>query len=89
MNVVVIFQVTQHRNSSPSTKTVKPAATMWSSADAAPAAPTKNLGMTAPISTAGPEPRDLELTSGLQDSLIPHGCFESEEELNHRMDVLR
>ena len=62
---------------------------MWSSADAAPAAPTKNLGMTAPISTAGPEPRDLELTSGLQDSLIPHGCFESEEELNHRMDVLR
>ena len=89
MNVVVIFQVTQHRNSSPSTKTVKPGAAMWSSADAAPAAPTKNLGMTAPISTAGPEPRDLELTSGLQDSLIPHGCFESEEELNHRMDVLR
>jgi len=44
--------------------------------------------MTAPISNAGPEEKDLELTSELQETLIPHGCFESEEELNHRMDVL-
>ncbi len=65
---------------------------MWTSAKAVtPAGPgaTKNLGMTAPISQAGPEPRDLELTAELQESLIPHGCFESEEELNHRMNVLR
>ena len=65
---------------------------MWTSAKAvtpAGAGATKNLGMTAPISQAGPEPRDLELTAELQESLIPHGCFESEEELNHRMNVLR
>ena len=65
---------------------------MWTSAKAAApagAGSTKNLGMTAPISQAGPEPRDLELSAELQESLIPHGCFESEEELNHRMDVLR
>merc|ERR1719210_2841437 len=60
---------------------------MWSNAKAT-VNQTKNLGMTAPISTAGPESRDLELTAQLQESLIPHGCFESEEELNHRMDVL-
>ena len=64
---------------------------MWSSANAnaASSGQTKNLGMTAPISVSAPEPRDLELTAQLQESLIPHGCFESEEELNHRMDVLR
>ena len=45
--------------------------------------------MTAPISNAGPDEKDLELTTQLQETLIPHGCFESEEELNHRMDVLR
>jgi len=44
--------------------------------------------MTAPISNAGPDEKDLELTAQLQETLIPHGCFESEEELNHRMDVL-
>ena len=61
---------------------------MWANAKAAPNQ-TKNLGMTAPISTAGPEARDLELSAELEESLKPHGCFESEEELNHRMDVLR
>merc|ERR1719210_3165443 len=60
---------------------------MWSNAKAT-VNQTKNLGMTAPISTAGPESRDLELTAQLQESLRPHGCFESDEELNHRMDVL-
>jgi len=60
---------------------------MWANAKAAPNQ-TKNLGMTAPISTAGPEARDLELSAELEESLKPHGCFESEEELNHRMDVL-
>jgi len=61
---------------------------MWSSANAASASPAKNLGMTTPISVEQPKPRDLELSTELQDTLIPHGCFESEEELNHRMDVL-
>merc|ERR1719208_627066 len=62
---------------------------MWSSANASAATgQTKNLGMTAPISTSAPEARDLELTAELQESLIPHGCFESEGELNHRMNVL-
>lgn len=60
---------------------------MWANAKAAPNQ-TKNLGMTAPISTAGSEPRDLELSAELEESLKPHGCFETEEELNHRMDVL-
>jgi len=60
---------------------------MWANAKAA-ANQTKNLGMTAPISTAGPESRDIELTTELEEALKPHGCFESEEELNHRMDVL-
>ena len=62
---------------------------MWSSANAGPQSQSRSLGMTAPISNAGPEEKDLELTSQLQETLIPHGCFESEEELNHRMDVLR
>eukprot|EP00092_Neocalanus_flemingeri_P013630 GFUD01014700.1.p1 GENE.GFUD01014700.1~~GFUD01014700.1.p1 ORF type:complete len:593 (-),score=153.56 GFUD01014700.1:569-2347(-) len=60
---------------------------MWANAKAAPNQ-TKNLGMTAPISTAGCEGRDLELTAELEETLKPHGCFETEEELNHRMDVL-
>jgi len=61
---------------------------MWASTKATSASQTKNLGMTAPISTAGPEARDLELTAELEEALKPHGCFETEEELNHRMDVL-
>jgi len=61
---------------------------MWANSKSPSAAQTKNLGMTAPISTAGPEEKDLELTKQLKTALEPHGCFESEEELNHRMDVL-
>jgi len=61
---------------------------MWANSKSSSAAQTKNLGMTAPISAAGPEEKDLELTKTLKDALDPHGCFESEEELNHRMDVL-
>jgi len=44
--------------------------------------------MTAPINTEEPKPADIELTLALEASLRPHGCFESDEELNHRMDVL-
>lgn len=50
--------------------------------------PTKNLGMTAPISVAGPEPKDLELTQSLEEALRPYDVFESEEELTHRLSVL-
>ena len=49
---------------------------------------TKNLGMTAPISTAGPEPRDLELSVQLEEALKPHDVFESDDELTHRLSVL-
>ena len=45
---------------------------------------TKNLGMTAPINTEEPKPVDIDLTKALEASLQPHGCFESDEELNHR-----
>jgi poly(A) polymerase Pap1 len=44
--------------------------------------------MTAPINTEEPKPADIELTLALEAALRPHGCFESDEELNHRMDVL-
>ena len=46
------------------------------------------LGMTAPISLAMPEPADMERTRELVKALEPYGCFESEAELNHRMEVL-
>lgn len=44
--------------------------------------------MTSPISVAGPQPLDLNLTKELVEALKPHGCFESPEELNQRMEVL-
>ena len=46
------------------------------------------LGMTAPISLAGPDKEDVERTAALVQALEPHGCFESELELNKRMEVL-
>lgn len=47
-----------------------------------------HLGMTAPISLAMPEQGDIERTKALEKALEPHGVFETEEELNHRMEVL-
>ena len=46
------------------------------------------LGMTVPISLDGPKTHDVERTQALIKSLEPHGCFESEAELSHRMEVL-
>lgn len=46
------------------------------------------LGMTAPISLAGPDAADNERTEALVRALEPHGCFETDSELNHRMEVL-
>ena len=34
-----------------------------------PTGGTKSLGMTAPISSVGPEPRDLQLSTELQEAL--------------------
>jgi len=46
------------------------------------------LGMTVPISLDGPKTPDVERTQALIKALEPHGCFESESELSHRMEVL-
>ena len=46
------------------------------------------LGMTVPISLDGPKTQDVERTQALIKALEPHGCFESESELSHRMEVL-
>ncbi|KAI9564763.1 hypothetical protein GHT06_008504 [Daphnia sinensis] len=49
----------------------------------------RNLGMTSAISMAMPKPLDLQKTLELNEALIPHGVSETDEELNHRMEVLR
>ncbi|XP_050405293.1 poly(A) polymerase type 3 isoform X1 [Patella vulgata] len=46
------------------------------------------VAITSPISLADPKPLDLELSKKLEEALRPHGVFESEEELAHRMEVL-
>jgi len=46
------------------------------------------FGMTGPISIASPKPFDLKLTRELEEALRPHGCFETMEEMTHRMEVL-
>ncbi|KAL9912645.1 poly(A) polymerase beta isoform X1 [Glossina fuscipes] len=48
----------------------------------------KQLGMTSAISLAGPKPEDLQKTEELRKALEPYKVFESEEELNHRMEIL-
>lgn len=45
-------------------------------------------GVTGPISLAEPKAFDLELSDKLEEAMRPHGVFESEAELNHRMEVL-
>lgn len=47
------------------------------------------LGMTSPVSVAEPKPSDIIRTNELRESLKPYNVFESEEELNHRMEILR
>lgn len=44
--------------------------------------------MTSALSTASPTTLDLKLTLDLEESLKPHGCFETVEEMTHRMEVL-
>ncbi|XP_072032189.1 poly(A) polymerase beta-like isoform X2 [Amphiura filiformis] len=50
--------------------------------------PPKTYGITSPISLAEPRPEDWQQTEELVDALKPHGVFENEDELNHRMAVL-
>ncbi|PIK60121.1 putative poly(A) polymerase gamma [Apostichopus japonicus] len=45
-------------------------------------------GITSPITLAGPKPEDHQLSEQLVEALKPHGVFENEEELNHRLRVL-
>ncbi|RUS80340.1 hypothetical protein EGW08_011909 [Elysia chlorotica] len=45
-------------------------------------------GVTGPLSLTEPKPHDLELTDKLVEALKPHNVFESEGELNHRIEVL-
>lgn len=49
----------------------------------------RQFGMTAPISTAGPDASDLDRTLALEEALKPHGVFETDGELEHRMNVLK
>jgi len=47
-----------------------------------------NLGMTSAINTSSPRPEDIRQTKALEETLRPYGCFESMQEMNHRMEVL-
>lgn len=49
----------------------------------------RTLGVTAPISTAEPKPEDLIMTQKLEECLRSFDLFESEEEMSHRISVLR
>lgn len=49
---------------------------------------TRHFGMTSAISTAGPKPEDILATTDLAKALEPFKVFESESELNHRMEIL-
>ncbi|XP_072171310.1 poly(A) polymerase beta-like isoform X2 [Diadema setosum] len=48
----------------------------------------KTYGITSAISLSGPRPEDTRQTKELIEALKPHGVFENEEELNHRLVVL-
>ncbi|XP_046676450.1 poly(A) polymerase type 3 [Homalodisca vitripennis] len=48
----------------------------------------KALGMTSAISTADPKPIDIQRTLELQEALKPFNVCESDQELNHRMEIL-
>lgn len=53
-----------------------------------PGSTAQHLGMTAPISLAQPDQADLDRTGALVKTLEPHGCFEGEQEMIHRMNIL-
>lgn len=51
-------------------------------------AATTTYGMTGAISLKGPEPEDIQLSEALVHALEPFNVFESEAEMNHRMNIL-
>lgn len=68
---------------------------MWSSEGKVPTtgngsknSQSKTLGMTSAISIAEPKPEDFKKTDELHFSLEPYNVFETEHELNHRMEIL-
>lgn len=48
----------------------------------------KTLGMTSAISFAEPKPEDHQATIDLSKTLEPYNVFETESELDHRMEIL-
>ncbi|XP_066907520.1 poly(A) polymerase type 3 [Halyomorpha halys] len=68
---------------------------MWSSQGSAQPAPQqqhqqqqRTLGLTSAITLAGPKPIDYQKTNELIETLKPYNVMETEEELNHRMEIL-
>ncbi|CAH1388685.1 unnamed protein product [Nezara viridula] len=68
---------------------------MWSSQGTAQPAPQqqnqqqqRTLGLTSAITLAGPKPIDYQKTNELVETLKPYNVMETEEELNHRMEIL-
>ena len=55
---------------------------------AAAAAPKKHLGVTEPISLAGPQPIDLRQSAVLEEYLVEAKLYESADEATHREEVL-
>lgn len=49
---------------------------------------TTTVGMTSAISTAHPKPSDVIKSKELIDALKPFDLFESDQELNHRFEIL-
>ena len=43
--------------------------------------------MTAPISLTHPDQAARDRTASLVKALEPHGCFEGEQEMTHRLEV--
>lgn len=50
--------------------------------------PAKQLGMTSAISLAAPKVEDIQRTTDLEKALEPFNVIETEQELNHRMEIL-
>uniref|UniRef100_A0A0A9X053 Poly(A) polymerase n=1 Tax=Lygus hesperus TaxID=30085 RepID=A0A0A9X053_LYGHE len=48
----------------------------------------KTLGLTSAITLAGPKMIDMQRTKELLEGLKPYGVMETDEELNHRMEIL-
>ena len=48
----------------------------------------QTYGMTSAISTAPPKPTDIVKTLELEECLKPYDVFMTEQELNHRLDIL-